>query len=135
MFEHQYADELSDFVAADIRGRISFIRRLLLGLEMEWGTVDQWPIKFSRDWESVKGGGREVVYGWFERVRMFIARGRRVIVFVESIMEGDGPSTISEYRDLWLEAQQLAIPLFNGVLGLDHRLDFAVSVYSSLSSP
>jgi hypothetical protein len=101
-------------------------------MEMEWGAVDRWPVKFSRDWESVRGGGSEVVFTWFEKVKAVIFGGRKAIIFLDRILEGDGFRTTDEYRNFWLEVYQLAASIFNGVLGLEHKLDFAMSVYPSL---
>ena len=78
------------------------------------------------------GGGHEVVYNWFKEVQGFIVRGRQVILFLGKIMDDDGLNTINEYRDFWFQIYQLATSIFSGVFGLEHRLDFAISVYPSL---
>lgn len=74
--------EMIEFLKHDVRGRLAFIRRMLLNLEPDWGTVDRWPMMFTRDWACVKGGGNEVVYNWFSKVRKLSRNGQRAITYV-----------------------------------------------------
>jgi hypothetical protein len=54
--------DMTRFLELDIRGRLAHIRRTLLALEKDWGTIDQWQTKFMINWEAVKGRGGEVVF-------------------------------------------------------------------------
>lgn len=131
---HENQDhEMVEFLKHDVRGRLAFTRRMLLSLEADWGTVDQWPAMFTRDWAAVQGGGKEVVYNWFIKVRELVKNGRRAIAYIGRVMEGAGVASIDECRDLFLEAQHLSANLYTGVLGLEHRFDSAVEHYHSLS--
>lgn len=130
---HENQDhEMIKFLKYDVRGRLAFIRRMLLSLEADWGTVDQWPVMFARDWACVKGGGKEVVYNWFHKVGELVRNGRRAIAYAGRVMEGAGLSSIDESRDLSLETQHLSANLYTGVVGLEHRLDLAVEQYHFL---
>jgi len=48
--------------------------------------------------------------------------GRHIIQYIAQVMDGEMLSE-SEWWDIWLEACQLLVTVYGGVLGLELRLD------------
>ena len=113
-----------DFVLRNARGRLVYIRRALLRLEDQWGTVDRWAAQFVQQWPSMKTESAPHVASWFASIRHQAQMGRHVIQYLARVMDGEMPSE-SEWRDIWLEAYQLLVTVYAGVLGLEFRLDIA----------
>jgi len=67
------------------------------------------------------------VRGWLERARRRIKLGRRALNYLEQAMEGELSASIEEWHDLYAQSHQLACQLWTAVLGVQYRLDRAVS--------
>lgn len=133
VFHEPQEHEMFLFLKHDVRGRMAFIRQTLASMEAEWGTISRWPVKFTRDWPYVKDRGKEVVHSWFGEIRGLLKSGWRAITYLSRVMDGTGPSSIDECRDIFLEAQRLSSDLHLGVLGLELRLDLVVEQYQFIS--
>jgi len=120
-------ERFSNFDKWSARQRLAHIRRILSNLEGNWGTVDQWGSGFMTEWNVIKCRGADEVLDWFDQVMKRIGFGRKVQGWLGQVMEGDMPTDIDEWQDLWIQAHQLTSTLNIGFLSLQHRLDLAVA--------
>jgi hypothetical protein len=117
-------DAEDDFVLRNARGHLVYVRRALLRLEDQWGPVDRWAAQFMQQWPTMKTESAPRIASWFASIRQQAKMGRHIIQHLARVMDGEMPSE-TEWRDIWLEAYQLLVTVYAGVLGLELRLDIA----------
>ena len=124
------SEAADDFVFRNARGRLVYIRRSLLRLEDQWGTVDRWAARFGQQWPSMKTESAQRIASWFASMRSQAQMGWHIIQHLARVMDGEMPSE-SEWRNIWVEAYQLLVSVHAGVLGLELRLEMAERWYGS----
>jgi hypothetical protein len=98
------------------------LRRWVLDIEWKWGVIDRWPVRCIEEWATIKSQGKDAVQSWLEQGSVKVATGRRVLGYLEHVMEGDLHNNVEEWRDLYAQGYQLTAGLHSGVIGLEHQL-------------
>jgi hypothetical protein len=107
--------------------RIAAMRRWIIHAASKYGPVEHWGEAFSLEWCEMKDGDASEVRGLLERAKRRIKLGRIALNYLEQAMEGELSANVEEWRDLYAQSHQLACQLWTAVLGVQYRLDCAVS--------
>ena len=121
------ADYFSDWKSLTAPRQIAAVRRWIIHATREYGPVEHWGEDLSQQWNAMRYGDPTAVYEWLQGVQRRIKMGQRVLSYLECAMEGELPSGIEEWRDLYFQSHQLASQLWGAVLGIQHRLKDALS--------
>jgi hypothetical protein len=107
--------------------RIAAIRRWIIHAASKYGPVEHWGDSFGLEWHALKDGDVLAVRGWLEGAKRRIKLGRSALNYLERAMEGELSASSEEWRDLYAQSHQLVCQLWTAVLGVQYRLDCAVS--------
>jgi hypothetical protein len=106
---------------------IAAVRRWIIYAAREFGPVERWGEDLSLEWDTVRQREPPAVHGWLQGVKRRIKMGRSALSYLECAMEGELSSGIEDWRDLYIQSHQLAAQLWGGTLGIEHRLEEALS--------
>jgi hypothetical protein len=102
--------------------RLTALRRWMLDLEWNWGSIASWSAKCAEEWATLKERDKAHVSGWLDDETKKVVEGRRVLGYLGRIMEGKLPTDEEALRDLFLQGYQLTCVLDSGVVGLEQTL-------------
>jgi len=104
------------------RRRMLALRRWMLDMEWGWGILARWPALCEDNWAVVKSKEPRIVADWIAGESRKVATGRLMLGYLGRVMEGQLPSDIEEWRDLYLQGHQLTRDFNAGVILLEHKL-------------
>jgi hypothetical protein len=126
---HENIDTLGihDWKSLTAPRRIAAVRRWIIHATHEYGPVECWGEDLSQKWSATKHRDPPAVYEWLQEAKRRIKMGQSALSYLECAMEGELSPCIEEWRDLYFQSHQLASSLWGAVLGIQHRLDTALS--------
>jgi hypothetical protein len=102
--------------------RIAALRRWMLDMEWNWGSIGSWSSKCAEKWATIKENDIDYALQWLEEEARKVTAGRRMMGYLGRIMEGQLPTDAETVRDLYVQGHQMTL-LFDGVvIGLDSTL-------------
>lgn len=107
--------------------RVAAIRRWIIYAAHKYGPVDRWGEDFSQEWGTMRHKDALTVCHWLDSVKQRVKIGRTALNYLERAMEGELSASVEEWRDLYVQSHELAAQLWGGVLGVQTRLDRAIS--------
>jgi hypothetical protein len=102
--------------------RLTALRRWMLDMEWNWGSIASWSAKCAEEWATVKERDKDHVSGWLDEETKKVVEGRRMLGDLGRIMEGKLPTDKEVLRDIYLQGYQLTCALDSGVVGLEQTL-------------
>lgn len=105
------------------RNRLLGLRRWVLDLEWEEGTVETWSSELMSDWVRHRHMSFDGMDAWRDGYQRKIMAGRTILKYLSRVMDGALSGDLeAECRDLVLQVHQLGSPLYTAVAGLEVSL-------------
>lgn len=114
---------LNDWVSLSASRRIAALRRWMLDMEWNWGAIADWPARCTREWGTMKERDSGSVTEWLNESMRKAAAGRQILAYLRLVMEGQLPTDVEIFRDLYLQSHQLTGNFFSAIIGLELALD------------
>lgn len=114
---------------------VAVIWRWVTYMAHKYGPTDHWAQRFDKEWASMRGGEEDAKHAWLQGIRQMVRMGWCALGYLEHAIEGELPATADDWRDLYVQAQQLSKQLCMAVGGIECRLDWVLSRVSSVLVP
>jgi hypothetical protein len=102
--------------------RIAALRRWMLNMEWNWGSIGSWSSKCAEKWATIKENNIDYALQWLEEEARKVAAGHQMMGYLGRIMEGQLPTDVETACDLYVQGHKMTL-LFDGVvIGLDSTL-------------
>ncbi|KIM71681.1 hypothetical protein PILCRDRAFT_820868 [Piloderma croceum F 1598] len=114
---------IDDWLSLSASRRIAALRRWMLDMEWNWGAIADWPARCTREWDIMKERDTGSVTEWLDESTRKATAGRQIIAYLALVMEGQLPTDVEIFRDLYLQSHQLTGDFYSAVIGLELTLD------------
>lgn len=104
------------------RCHMKAVRRWLMDMEWNWGSMARWPAMCEEQWAIIKTKDHGIAGGWIAEEDKKVAAGRLMLWYLGRIMEGQLPLDVEELRDLYLQGHQLTCDIDAAIIPLEQRL-------------
>jgi len=106
----------------DASHRIVGLRRWMLDMEWNWGSIAMWPALCMAEWANVKERDSAHVTAWLAECTKKASSGHRMLGYLGRIMEGNLPADVDVLRDLYLQSHQLTCTFNTAITALEITL-------------
>jgi len=95
------AVDFADWGSWNASRRLAAVRRWISYASHKYGPIDRWAEDFSQKWSVIRHGEASMLNRWLDSVKQMIRMGRCTLGYLERAMEGELPTSVDEWRDLY----------------------------------